>query len=178
MPKQLSNVYIYKTHFEAENALRTLSLAGIDMKHLSVVGRGYHTEEHPLGFYTKGDRIRTWGRYGAFWGAVWGLLFTPAVFVLPGIGVLPMAGPLVAALVSALEGAVIGGGLTALGSALLTLGVHQDKVIKYEIALKADQFLLIVHGSDDEIQRAHSQLEGPYKQLGYDHQLPDEEPNV
>ena len=178
MPKQLSNVYVYKTHIEAENALRTLSLAGIDMKHLSVVGRGYHTEEHPLGFYTKGDRIRTWGRYGAFWGAIWGLLFTPAVFVLPGIGVLPMAGPLVAALVSALEGAVMGGGLTVLGSALLALGVHQDKVIKYEIALKADQFLLIVHGSDDEIQRAHSQLEGPYKQLGYDHQLPDEEPNV
>jgi hypothetical protein len=105
-------------------------------------------------------------------------LFTPAVFVLPGIGVLPMAGPLVAALVSALEGAVMGGGLTVFGSALLALGVHQDKVIKYEIALKADQFLLIVHGSDDEIQRAHSQLEGPYKQLGYDHQLPDEEPNV
>jgi hypothetical protein len=178
MPKQLSNVYVYKTHIDAENALRTLSLAGIDMKHLSVVGRGYHTEEHPLGFYTKGDRIRTWGRYGAFWGAIWGLLFTPAVFVLPGIGVLPMAGPLVAALVSALEGAVMGGGLTVLGSALLALGVHQDKVIKYEIALKADQFLLIVHGSDDEIQRAHSQLEGPYKQLGYDHQLPDEEPNV
>jgi hypothetical protein len=178
MPKQLSNVYVYKTHIEAENALRTLSLAGIDMKHLSVVGRGYHTEEHPLGFYTKGDRIRTWGRYGAFWGAIWGLLFTPAVFVLPGIGVLPMAGPLVAALVSALEGAVMGGGLTVLGSALLALGVHQDKVIKYEIALKADQFLLIVHGSDDEIQRAHSQLEGPHKQLGYDHQLPDEEPNV
>jgi len=178
MPKQLSNVYVYKTHIEAENALRTLSLAGIDMKHLSVVGRGYHTEEHPLGFYTKGDRIRTWGRYGAFWGAIWGLLFTPAVFVLPGIGVLPMAGPLVAALVSALEGAVMGGGLTVFGSALLALGVHQDKVIKYEIALKADQFLLIVHGSDDEIQRAHSQLEGPYKQLGYDHQLPDEEPNV
>jgi hypothetical protein len=178
MPKQLSNVYVYKTHIDAENALRTLSLAGIDMKHLSVVGRGYHTEEHPLGFYTKGDRIRTWGRYGAFWGAIWGLLFTPAVFVLPGIGVLPMAGPLVAALVSALEGAVMGGGLTVFGSALLALGVHQDKVIKYEIALKADQFLLIVHGSDDEIQRAHSQLEGPYKQLGYDHQLPDEEPNV
>jgi len=178
MPKQLSNVYVYKTHIDAENALRTLSLAGIDMKHLSLVGRGYHTEEHPLGFYTKGDRIRTWGRYGAFWGAIWGLLFTPAVFVLPGIGVLPMAGPLVAALVSALEGAVMGGGLTVFGSALLALGVHQDKVIKYEIALKADQFLLIVHGSDDEIQRAHSQLEGPYKQLGYDHQLPDEEPNV
>jgi len=178
MPKQLSNVYVYKTHIDAENALRTLSLAGIDMKHLSVVGRGYHTEEHPLGFYTKGDHIRTWGRYGAFWGAIWGLLFTPAVFVLPGIGVLPMAGPLVAALVSALEGAVMGGGLTVFGSALLALGVHQDKVIKYEIALKADQFLLIVHGSDDEIQRAHSQLEGPYKQLGYDHQLPDEEPNV
>jgi len=178
MQKQLSNVYVYKTHIDAENALRTLSLSGFNMKQLSVVGRGYHTEEHPIGFYTRGDRIRTWGRYGIFWGAIWGLLFSPAVFVLPGIGVLPMAGPVVAALVGALEGAVLGGGFSALGSALLELGVHQDSVIKYEVAIKADQFLLMVHGSDEEIQRAHSQLEGPKKQLGYDQPIPDTTGNL
>jgi hypothetical protein len=106
------------------------------------------------------------------------LLFSPAVFVLPGIGVLPMAGPVVAALVGALEGAVLGGGFSALGSALLELGVHQDNVIKYEVAIKADQFLLMVHGSDEEIQRAHRQLEGPKKQLGYDQTRPDTAGNV
>lgn len=174
MENQLSNVYVYKTHFDAENAVRTLGMAGFNMKHLSVVGRGYHTEEHPLGFYTKGDRIRSWGQFGVFWGAIWGLLFAPAIFILPGLGMLAMAGPVVSMLVSALEGAVLVGGLTALGSAMLELGVDHSSVIKYEVALRADQFLLIVHGSEAEVQHAHSMLDGPHKQLSYDRQRPDE----
>lgn len=43
-----------------------------------------------------------WGGTGAFWGGIWGLLLTPAIFLLPGLGVLGMAGPLVATLVGAL----------------------------------------------------------------------------
>ena len=60
------------------------------------------------------------------------------------------------------------GGLSVLGGAMLELGVQQDKAIKYEMAVKADQFLLMVHGSNDEIERAHNLLEGPKKQLGYE----------
>ena len=71
---------------------------------MSLVGKGYHSEEHPVGFYTVGDRIKTWGGIGAFWGDIWGLLLAPAVFFLPGLGLMAMAGPVVTALVSALEG--------------------------------------------------------------------------
>ncbi len=159
MSFELTNAYTFKTHFEAENAVRLLSSSGINMKHLSLIGKGYHTEEHPIGFYTKGDRIMSWGKFGAFWGAIWGLLFAPAVFMLPGLGVMAMAGPLVAGLVSALESAVLVGGLSALGSALVEMGVNQEEAIKYETAIKADQFLLLVHGSEDEIQRAKSVLQ-------------------
>ena len=82
-----------------------------------------------------------------------------------------MAGPVVTALVSALESAVVVGGLSALGAAMVELGVQKDQVIKYEVAIKADQFVLLVHGSNDEIERAHSVLEGPVKQIGFDHVL-------
>ena len=78
-----------------------------------------------------------------------------------------LAGPVVTALVSALESAVIAGSLTALGSAMLELGVQKDQVIKYEVAIKADQFLLLVHGSNDEIEHAHSVLKGPNKQISF-----------
>jgi len=159
--------YIFKSHIAAENAIRSLSLSGFEMKQLSLIGRGYHTEEHPIGFYTKGDRIRSWGKFGIFWGTIWGLLFAPAVFILPGFGVVAMAGPVVTALVSALEGAVVGGSLSVLGSSLLELGVQKEKVIKYETELKADSFLLIVHGDKDELQTAHTLLEGPKLQLSY-----------
>jgi hypothetical protein len=168
MEKELSSVSVFQNHFDAEIAVRTLALADFDMKHLSVIGRGYHTEEHPIGFYTKGDRIRSWGKFGIFWGAIWGLLFVPAVFILPGLGTVAMAGPVVTVLVSALEGAVVMGGLSALGCALLELGVTHEQAIKYEVALKADQFLLIIHGSSQEIERAKSILDRPARQLAWD----------
>jgi len=30
------------------------------MKNLSLVGRGYHTDEKVVGFYTAGDRVKFW----------------------------------------------------------------------------------------------------------------------
>ena len=111
-----------------------------------------------MGFYTAGDRIKSWGGTGAFWGGIWGLLFAPAVFLLPGLGVVAMAGPLVAALVGALEGAVVVGGLSALGAALTEIGVPKDQVIKYEAALKVDKYLLVVHGNAADQARARTVL--------------------
>ena len=97
---------------------------------------------------------------GAFWGGLWGLLLAPAVFFLPGIGLVALAGPLVAALVGALEGAVVVGGVSALGAALTQLGVGKDKIMKYETALKADKFVLMIHGSDEERLKAQQILDG------------------
>ena len=150
-----SSIHIFNTHALASAAVQSLAGAGFDVKKLSLVGRGYHTEEHPLGFYTTGDRIRTWGGTGAFWGGIWGLLLAPAVFFLPGLGLIAMAGPVVAALVGALEGAVVVGGLSALGAALTGIGVSGEQAIKYETALKVDKYLLMVHGSaaDQELVR-------------------------
>jgi len=150
MTNTSSSFYVFDTHTSAEEAIRNLGRSGFDMKKLSLVGKGYHSEEKPMGFYTVGDRIKAWGGTGAFWGGIWGLLLAPAVFVLPGLGVVGMAGPIVAALVSALEGAVVVGGISALGAALTQIGVPKDQVIKYEAALKVDKYLLVVHGSTEE----------------------------
>ena len=131
--------YVFNTHVEAEEAIQTLSRSGFDVKKLSLVGKGYHTEEHPLGFYTLGDRVKSWGGVGAFWGGIWGLLLAPAVFFIPGIGLLAMAGPVVSTLVGVLEGAVVIGGVSAIGAALTQLGAPKEAAIKYEIALKVDK---------------------------------------
>ena len=153
-----SPFYVFNTHVEAEQAIQSLGRAGFDMKKLSLIGKGYHTEEHPLGFYTTGDRIKTWGGMGAFWGGIWGLLFAPAVFFLPGLGLMAMAGPIAVALVSGLEGAAVVGGISALGAALTQIGVPKDQVIKYETALKVDKYVLLVHGSADEVAKVHTVL--------------------
>lgn len=151
--------YVFNTHQEAEEAIQMLSRSGFDVKTLSLVGKGYHSEEQPVGFYTAGDRIRSWGGTGAFWGGIWGLLLAPAVFFLPGLGLVAMAGPFVAALLGALEGAVVVGGVSALGAALTQIGVSKDQVIKYETAIKMDKYVLMVHGNAEEAETARTVLQ-------------------
>jgi len=61
----------FPDHTQAEVAVKALAQAGFDMKQLSIIGRGYHTEDNVVGFYNAGGRIRFWGKYGAFWGSLW-----------------------------------------------------------------------------------------------------------
>jgi len=143
-----------------ERAIKDLDMAHFDMKNLSVVGKGYHTDEKVIGFYNAGDRIKFWGTRGAFWGGFWGLLFGSAFFAIPGIGPVLVAGPLVAWIVGALEGAAVFGGLSAIGAGLYGMGIPKDSVVQYELALKTDQFLLMVHGTHLEVVKAKAIIDG------------------
>src|SRR6185369_1961691 len=150
---------IFDTHIEAETSIKELQLAGFDMKKLSIVGKDYHTEEHVVGYYNAGDRMKVWGKRGAFWGGFWGLLFGSALFVIPGVGPLFVFGPLAVWIVGALEGAAIVGGLSALAAALYSIGIPQDSSIQYETAIKSDKFLVIAHGTSGQVAQAKSILE-------------------
>ena len=154
MPQVNSVVAIYDTHSRAEEAVKDLQRSGFDMKKLSIVGKDYHTDEHVVGYYNTGDRMMYWGKIGAFWGGFWGLLFGAAFFAIPGIGPVLVAGPLVAWIVGALEGAVMVGGLTAVGAGLYSIGIPKDSVVKYESALKADKFIVLAHGTAAEVTKA------------------------
>jgi hypothetical protein len=154
MSVENSVVAVYHTHTEADQAVKELQRGGVDMRKLSIVGKGYHTDEQVVGYYNTGDRMKYWGKTGAFWGGFWGLLFGSAFFAIPGIGPILVAGPLVAWIVAALEGAVVVGGLSALGAGLYSIGIPKDSVVKYEAALKTDQFLLIAHGTAAEVAKA------------------------
>ena len=158
MQSEHSAIYVFNTHSDAEDAIRALGKSGFDVRKLSLIGKGYHSEEHPIGFYSTGDRIKSWGGIGAFWGGIWGLLVAPAVFVLPGLGVVAMAGPIVTTIVAALEGAVVIGGISAVGGALSMIGASKDELIKYDTAVKADKFVLIVHGDAEDVLRAKNEL--------------------
>jgi hypothetical protein len=147
-------IALYHTHAAAENAVRELQKSGFDMKKLSVVGKDYQTDEHVVGYYNTGDRMKYWGKTGAFWGGMWGLLIGAAFFWVPGIGPLAVAGPLVTWIVSGLGGAVVVGGLSALGAALSSIGIPKDSILQYEIAIKANKFLVLVHGTASEAEKA------------------------
>lgn len=156
---QNAAVAVFNKHFEAENAVRELKAAGFDIKKLSVIGRDYHTEESVVGFYNTGTRMKYWGKFGAFWGGLWGLLVGSAFLFVPGVGPLVVAGSVVTWIVGALEGAIVIGGLSALGAALFSIGIPKDSVVRYETSIKAGKFLLIAHGTADEVQKARNVLQ-------------------
>ena len=157
--KTESVVAVFGKNADAEQAVKELQRAGYDMKKLSIVGKDYHTEEHVVGYYNAGDRMKYWGKLGAFWGGIWGLLFGAAFFWVPGLGQLVVGGPLVSWIVGALEGAAVFGGLSALGAGLYSIGIPKDSVLKYETAVKGDKFLLVAHGTKDEVSKAKQILD-------------------
>ncbi|MGA2099408.1 MAG: general stress protein [Candidatus Acidiferrum sp.] len=159
MSKSNSVVAVYSTHTEADQAVKELQRGGVDLHKLSIVGKGYHTDEHAVGYYNAGDRMKYWGKVGAFWGGFWGLLFGSAFFMIPGLGPILAAGPIVASIVGAIEGAVEVGALGALGAGLFSIGVPKDSIVKYEAALRTDQFLLIVSGTAAEVAKAKDIIE-------------------
>jgi hypothetical protein len=57
-----------------------------------------------------------------------------------------------------LEGAALIGGLSAVGAALYSIGIPKDSILKYETSLKANKFLVVSHGSTEEINKAHDIL--------------------
>jgi hypothetical protein len=154
MTKNEPVVAIYDTHLDAEGAVKELQKAGFDMKKLSIIGRDYHTEESVVGYYNAGDRMKYWGKMGAFWGSIWGLFFGAAFFWVPGLGQILVAGPLVAAIVGALEGAALLGGLDAIGAGLYSIGIPKDSILEYQTALKANKFVVVAHGTPEELARA------------------------
>lgn len=154
-----SVIAVYRAHEDAEAAVKSLQHQGFDMTRLSIVGKDYHTEEHVVGYYTVGDRMKSWGKTGAFWGGLWAMLFGAAVFFLPGVGPVVVAGPLVGWIVAGLEGAIAFGGLGVLGAALVGAGIPKDSALKYETELAAGKFILIAHGTKEVIGRAKALLE-------------------
>ena len=147
-------VAIYDTHSQAEDAVKELQRSGIDMKKLSIVGKDDHTEEQVVGYYNTGDSMKYWGKLGASWGVLWGMLFGSAFFAVPGIGPVLVAGPLVGWIVGALEGVVVFGGMGVIGAALCSIGLPKENVAKYETAIKSDRFLVLAHGTADEVAKA------------------------
>ena len=151
-------VAVYDSHGLAEDAVHKLAKAGFDMKTISIIGKDYHTEQHVVGYFNTGDRVKYFGKLGAFWGGMAGILFGSALMFVPVVGHVVVLGPIAAAIAGGLQGAVLGGGASALFGALSTLGVPKDSVLRYETAIKADKFLVIVHGGGDDILRAHELL--------------------
>ena len=141
-------VAVYDCHTRAEAAVTALRRAGFNMKKISIIGRDYHIEEHVVGLLNAGDQAKIFDKLGAFWGGLMGVLSGSAMMFLPGVGHVIVLGPLAAGR----------GWVLHVAGALMAVGIPKDSVLRYEAALKADKFMLVVHGGVQEIKRAQELL--------------------
>lgn len=155
-----SNTYmaVYATFPETEAAVTRLQNDNFDMKRLSIAGTYDGTEKHLVGCYSTGNGLIFTGPLGVLWTRLstsltgWGAFWSSAsrlVLVL---------GPLAKAIVTGQEDSSPATGTNDFGAGLFAIGVPQDSIIHYQQALMNNQFLLLVHGSADEIERAFQSL--------------------
>ena len=88
-------VGMYTNQARAQQLVEKLIQEDFPMDRISLLSRVGGAGDDMLGvtYHDTGERMKAWGKHGAFWGAVWGLLASASgMFVLPGLGPLLVAG--------------------------------------------------------------------------------------
>jgi hypothetical protein len=152
-------IAIFSDRYEVELAVKKLAAAGFDFADVSIVGKGYQSDEKIVGFHSAGGRMTFWGKRGEFWGELWDLFAGGVSMTIPAVGCVIVLGYLADVVVAAVEGSTLFGGMSAWGAALYGLGTPRQSVLEYEQAVKSDGFLVMARGTNDELARAKRALE-------------------
>ena len=153
-----SVVGVYGIMAKAEDAVRMLDKGGFPIRQVSIVAQDLESEKEVHGYVTAGDVAKSGAGTGAWVGGLFGLLVGAAFIWVPGFGPLLVAGPLAAMLLGGIEGALAGAAGGGILGALVGWGVSKKHILKYEDQLKGGKYLVIAHGSADNVARARSIL--------------------
>ena len=158
MQESNSIVAVYDSAADAVEGVSDLHKAGFNIMKLSLAVKEYPGTEHVIGYCSTGKQVRFWGRTGALLGGSGAFWTGAAFFLLPGLGPILMAGPVIAGVVASVEGAAEVRGMGVFATALRRLGIPRESVFRYESELGEDRLLLIAHGTVDELMVAKNVL--------------------
>jgi hypothetical protein len=162
-------VAVYDNEVDAQRAVEQLNKSGCPMDMLSVLARAHPSGDDVLGIYytSAGARMKAWAKHGVLWGALWGMLTgAAALVVLPGVGPVFAAGPIVEILISAFGGGVLGatvggavGGTAMSGAAAAThlmtmmhrMGIPHEQLEQLHAAIEQGQYVLLLRQATAEI---------------------------
>ncbi len=159
---------IFDDETSATRVVEKLIEDDFPMDRLSLLHRSGGSGDDMLGlaYSDTEERIKVWGEHGAAWGALWGLLAgATGLFVLPGIGPLLAAGPVVEALGGAIAGAALAGGamagaaaLTQLAGALHRMGVPDADIEVIHDAIQQGRYAVILHCVPEQVEQCAMRL--------------------
>jgi hypothetical protein len=153
-----SVIGVYGDMPQAEDAVRALDNGGFPIRQISVVAQDLQSEKQVHGYVTAGDLAKGGATTGAWVGGLFGLLVGAAFIWVPGFGPLLVAGPLAAMLLGGIEGALAGAAGGGLMGALVGWGVSDKHILKYEEHVKGGKYLVIAHGTSDQVMMARDIL--------------------
>lgn len=131
---------LFDTFGQAESALRDLESLGVSENHISMVASNNNDEYVRYRDTYHGSAAGTGANTGAWVGGLSGILLGLGLLIIPGLGPLAAAGPLVAGLTGAGVGAATGG---ILGS-LVDWGVPEEQAGYYMEGIRRGGTLLTV----------------------------------
>jgi hypothetical protein len=154
-----SVIGVYNNMPQAEDAVRALDQGGFPIEQISVVAQDLQSEKQVHGYITAGDLARGGATTGAWMGGLFGLLVGAAFVWVPGFGPLLVAGPLAAMLLGGIEGTLAGAAGGGLMGALVGWGVSDKHILKYEEHVKGGKYLVIAHGTNEQVMMAREILD-------------------
>jgi hypothetical protein len=146
----------FRNKQEAEQALQALKNSGFSMDRVSILAKDSDRHEQIAGAEVK-DRGETEAQEGAGIGATTGTVLGGIGGLLVGLEALliPGAGPFLAAgtIATTLAGAGIGAAAGGIVGALTGLGIPEEEARHYNDRVSEGQYLVIIEGTDAEIDR-------------------------
>ncbi|MDM9379918.1 ChaB family protein [Chlorogloeopsis sp. ULAP01] len=155
---------VFKEQNQVDNVLRQLLDQGVPRDHISVMGRNFQSQTRIAGFITKRDVIlgglRQGALFGSFFGSLLGLLTGIGVLFIPFVGPIVAAGPIGAVLLGAASGAIAGSAGAGLVSALVAIGMPEEKAAVYQTRLQAGEFLVMAEVPSNRAEEFQNLMQG------------------
>ncbi|MGL5077507.1 MAG: histidine kinase, partial [Waterburya sp.] len=159
------SIGLFYSQDEAEAALRALKKGHFDMNRVNVIAKNANqvtdSENVDVG-YNEGNNAAEGAGAGATSGAVLGgiggLLIGLGTLAIPGVGPIIVAGEAATTIATTLAGAGIGAAAGGIVGGLVGLGIPEEKAKIYSDRVSSGSYLVMVNGSDDDINRAEEIL--------------------
>jgi hypothetical protein len=187
----------FSTYAATETALHQLKDSGFSMEQVSIVGHDIDRHIEATGVNTsnqlagvgnlhnnetketakRGNEAEEAAKKGAVAGStlggLTGLLVGLGAIAIPGVGPVMLAGAAATAIATAISGGVIGAAAGSLVGALIGLGIPEDRAKVYSDRVSQGDYLIVVEGSEADINHAKSILNNHSIDEWYVYDLPN-----
>lgn len=165
MSKKNTCILLYTRLQNLEQGINTLQTHNFDMKSVSILGKGQTHKILAAKSCMTDEQASFQGRSIRSKNGLWSKLNDADFFLLHDFGEVVAAGPIVHLLTKGHEDTEVICGLSVPGQALFSIGIPIDSIRQYEKSVHTGKFLLIIHGSHDDVERACQLLHSKTQQV-------------